>query len=189
MEGYTGEIRLFGGDFAPEYWMVCNGRELKIGEYSMLYTILGDRFGGDRRTVFKLPDFRERRPVKSGAAPGFFNVELGEIGGREEVKLTDSEIPRHSHRFAGGIDVTVEPKAYSQVGNFESPNGNVYSKSDGSGFFSETANISIGSTEAIIDTTNVNLGYAGKGTEAISVLNPYQVLNFIICVEGHYPSR
>jgi microcystin-dependent protein len=64
MDGYYGEIKLFGGNFAPEYWKFCDGALLQIGANSALFSLIGTTYGGDGIRTFALPDLRDREPVQ-----------------------------------------------------------------------------------------------------------------------------
>src|ERR1700740_1095035 len=89
---YVGEIRIFAGNFAPAGWMFCEGQLLPISEYETLFNLIGTTYGGDGQSTFALPDLRGRVPIHSGS--GFT---LAETGGVEEVTLTQSTIPAHTH--------------------------------------------------------------------------------------------
>src|SRR3954471_18960457 len=89
---YVGEIRMFAGNFAPAGWMFCEGQLLPISENETLFQLLGTTYGGDGQETFALPDLRGRIPIHQGN--GFI---LAETGGAEEITLTVSQIPAHSH--------------------------------------------------------------------------------------------
>lgn len=89
---YVGEIRMFGGNFAPAGWMFCAGQLLPISEYETLFQLIGTTYGGDGQSTFALPDLQGRIPLHFGN--GFV---LAETGGVETVTLTVSQIPAHSH--------------------------------------------------------------------------------------------
>ncbi len=91
---YVGEIRMFGGNFAPAGWMFCEGQLLPISEYESLFNLIGTTYGGDGQSTFALPDLRGRLPIHQGG--GFT---LAENGGVEEVTLSVNQIPAHSHAF------------------------------------------------------------------------------------------
>lgn len=80
---YIGEIAMFGGNFAPVGWKLCNGELLQIAQYTALFSILGTTYGGDGRTTFALPDLRGRVPVHAGSGPGLTNRPWGSEGGSE----------------------------------------------------------------------------------------------------------
>jgi microcystin-dependent protein len=89
---YVGEIRMFAGNFAPAGWMFCEGQLLPISENEILFQLIGTTYGGDGESTFALPDLRGRIPIHQGN--GFI---LAETGGAEEITLTVSQIPAHSH--------------------------------------------------------------------------------------------
>jgi microcystin-dependent protein len=91
---YVGEIRMFGGNFAPAGWMFCEGQLLPISENETLFQLIGTTYGGDGESTFALPDLRGRVPIHQGN--GFV---LAETGGAEEITLTVNQIPLHSHPF------------------------------------------------------------------------------------------
>src|SRR5260370_35455725 len=91
-EPYVGEIRMFAGNFAPAGWMFCEGQLLPISEFDTLFNLIGTTYGGDGQSTFALPDLRGRLPIHQGG--GFT---LAETGGVEDVTLTVSQIPAHSH--------------------------------------------------------------------------------------------
>lgn len=100
---YVGEIRMWGGTFAPVGWELCDGRFLPISEYDMLFTLIGTTYGGDGQSTFAVPDLRGRVPVGQGNFQGMTYV-LGESGGVETVTLTKAQLPSHNHPFFGSID-------------------------------------------------------------------------------------
>jgi microcystin-dependent protein len=89
---YVGEIRMFGGNFAPDGWLFCDGSLLPISEYETLYNLIGTTYGGDGQTTFALPDLRSRVPIHQGA--GYV---MGQQGGVENVTLTVEQLPAHTH--------------------------------------------------------------------------------------------
>src|SRR5687767_9279408 len=89
---FTGEIRIFAGNFAPVGWMFCEGQILPISENDGLFTLIGTTYGGDGQSTFALPDLRGRLPLHHGN-----NFILAETGGVESVTLTVAQIPAHSH--------------------------------------------------------------------------------------------
>jgi microcystin-dependent protein len=93
---YVGEIRMFGGNFAPAGWMFCEGQLLPISENETLFQLIDDRYGGDGESTFALPDLRGRIPIHQGN--GFI---MAETGGAEEITLTVQQVPAHTHAFLG----------------------------------------------------------------------------------------
>src|SRR5215831_9792026 len=97
---YIGEIRMFAGNFAPAGWAFCDGSLLAISENETLFNLIGTTYGGDGQSTFALPDLRGRVPIHQGN--GFT---LAETGGAEEITLTVSQIPAHSHPVLATNDV------------------------------------------------------------------------------------
>src|ERR1043165_7409724 len=91
---YVGEIRMFGGNFAPVGWAFCNGATMPISENDVLFLLIGTTYGGDGQTTFNLPDLQGRVPIHPG---GTVNGVLGQKLGVESVTLTLQQIPAHNH--------------------------------------------------------------------------------------------
>jgi microcystin-dependent protein len=92
-----GQITMFGGNFAPRGWALCDGQLLTISQYSALFAILGTTYGGNGRNTFGLPDLRGRFPMHAGSGPGRTTRSLGQVGGQESVTLTQTQMPVHAH--------------------------------------------------------------------------------------------
>src|ERR1700746_2297849 len=89
---FVGEIRMFGGSFAPAGWAFCAGQLMPISENETLFNLIGTTYGGDGQETFGIPDLQGRAPVHVG--PG---LTLGENGGTESVTLSTQQIPIHNH--------------------------------------------------------------------------------------------
>ncbi len=100
---YIGEIRMFGGNFAPAGWAFCSGQLLPISENDALFALIGTTYGGDGKTTFRLPDLRGRLPIHFGSG-----VVLGETGGAERVTLTVTQLPSHSHTMMATNDIPTQ---------------------------------------------------------------------------------
>ena len=61
MDCYIGSIFQFSFNFAPKGWYVCHGQLYSITQYSAVYSLLGNKFGGDNKTTFALPDLRVKK--------------------------------------------------------------------------------------------------------------------------------
>jgi microcystin-dependent protein len=108
---YVGEIRMFGGTFAPVGWFFCDGQSLSIAQYDVLYVLLGTTYGGDGVQTFNLPDLRGRVPVHQGTSAGQTYV-LGQMLGMPSVTLTPPQLPAHTHTMmASGADATSDVPA------------------------------------------------------------------------------
>lgn len=167
MEPYIGDITMFGSNFAPRGWAFCNGQLLSVSQYTALFSILGTTYGGDGRTTFGLPDLRGRAPMHPGRGPGLRPYKLGEKGGSEQNKLTTNQLPSHNH----GVRA-------SEEANSDDPNGN-YIAGTGTQAFGTTSDVNMNNTEI------TNTG----ASQPINNMQPYQCINFIIALDGQYPSR
>jgi microcystin-dependent protein len=179
MEGYIGEIRMFGGNFAPRAWQYCQGQLLSIASNTALFSILGTTFGGNGSTTFALPNFASRIAVGSGTGPGLSLVVLGQVAGSETTTLTTQQMPAHTHSAVASF----KPVASSDPGSLKTPAGNFPAGSGGTNVYNSTSNSQMGSNA--IDITIQNAG----GNQPFNNIMPYLALNFIICVEGIFPSR
>ncbi|MDQ1741218.1 MAG: hypothetical protein QOE53_2870, partial [Pseudonocardiales bacterium] len=107
---YIGEIRMFGGNFAPVGWLLCQGQLLPISQYDALFNLIGTTYGGDGQQTFALPNLQSRMPMHAGS--GFV---LGQVGGVESVTLITQQLPVHTH----------QPVA-AAVAQSQSPNNNYW---------------------------------------------------------------
>jgi microcystin-dependent protein len=107
---FVGEIRMFGGNFAPAGWMFCEGQLLPISENETLFQLIGTTYGGDGEENFALPDLRGRIPLHAGG--GF---QLAQTGGVEEVTLTAQQIPTHTHPLQASGDPATVPNPQSNL--------------------------------------------------------------------------
>lgn len=175
---YIGEIRIVGFDYAPKGWVFCNGQLLQINVFQQLYSLLGTRFGGDGRTTFAVPDLRGRVPLSMGHGTGLQNYTIGQRGGFETVTLTREQLPQHNHMM----------NINNQDANQTDPTNQILSVvNDGSGrppalypAYSNAASNGRLSPNAIAP--------AGNG-QAHDNLQPFLAVNFIIAVDGIFPSR
>lgn len=164
---YVGEIRMFGGNFAPAGWMFCQGQLLPISENETLFNLIGTTYGGDGQSTFGLPDLRGRLPIHFGN--GFI---LAETGGVEEVTLTTNQIPSHNH----GMGAT-------ESGNSLSPKSalpaTVSSSQSGANVYNPSA-----ANTPLVPASILPTG----GSQPHSNFQPYLCVDFIISLFGIYPS-
>jgi len=164
---YVGEIRMFGGNFAPAGWMFCEGQLLPISEFETLFNLIGTTYGGDGQSTFALPDLRGRLPVHQGN--GFT---LAETGGVETVTLTVSQIPAHSHPFL----------ASQNLASGSSPSGEVPAKA------SNAAITPYGTDTPLTTLGPSSIGSTG-GSQPHDNFQPYLCIDFIISMFGVFPSQ
>jgi microcystin-dependent protein len=169
-EPFIAEIRIFASNFAPRGWAFCDGQRLPIAQNTALFSLVGTTFGGDGRTDFGLPDLRGRTTMHPGRGPGLTDRLLGESGGQGSVTLTQAQMPAHNH----------SARATQSEGTSATPAGNTWARDEaGDAYRNDTANVSM---------SDETLAVAGS-SQSHNNLQPYLVLNFIIALEGLYPSR
>lgn len=176
MEGYLAQIIMFAGNFAPNGWAFCQGQILAIAQNTALFSLLGTTFGGNGQTTFALPDLRGRTPVGTGQGPGLSPINLGEMSGTESTTLLSTNMPIHSHIATTTVGVT------SGNASTEEAAGSILA-SQANNFYA-AANTANGQMGGVTTT----IGNAG-GSQPFSIRNPYLGMNFVICLEGIYPSR
>ncbi|MEL4245096.1 phage tail protein [Shewanella xiamenensis] len=194
---FIGQISMFAGNFAPRGWAFCNGQLLSISQNSALFSIIGTTYGGNGQTTFALPNMQGRVPVHQGQGSGTSQYVLGEMAGQETVTLTSSQMPIHNHAvdLTGTGNVSVALGASTANGNTPTPSPTTVPAKVASGLnalnaFSSTAPDT--NLLPINTTTSVHLTGATTNTGnglPVEVLQPYLTVNFIIALEGIYPSR
>lgn len=164
MEPFLGTIILFAGNFAPRGWALCNGQLLQISQNTALFSILGTTYGGDGRTTFALPDLRGRVPVHAGQGPMLADRTLGERFGAESVTLTVAQLPAHTHA-----------NTYELPHTGEMPN--------------PVPEVAIAfNRDAAMTTVMIQSAPTGMG-QPVGISPPSLVMNYIIALEGIFPSR
>jgi len=169
-EPFVGEIRIFGFNFAPTGWALCQGQTLPISQNTALFSLLGTTYGGNGTTTFQLPDLRGRGPVSFGTGTGLSAYELGQAGGVESVTLAEDQMPAHTHSLQASDDLATATK----------PAGKVLGRARDRTF-----------ADAPDGTTTMNAGSIASvgGGQPASVVQPYLALNFCIALFGIFPSR
>ena len=169
-EPFLGEIRLFAGIFAPQGWAFCEGQLLPVSQNDALFSLLGTVYGGDGRITFGLPDMRGRIPIHAGQGPGLSSYRLGAKGGAENVTLTANQIPSHTHNVKGVNDFA----------DATTPGGNVPAQSTIADLYASVA--------PTVDMNAAAVPNVG-GSQPHSNLMLFLCVNFIIALQGIYPSR
>ncbi len=179
-EPFVGEIRMFAGNFAPRNWALCDGQLLPINLYQTLYTILGTTYGGDGRTTFALPDLRSRAPIHFGQGAGLGNYQQGQKGGVETVTLAEAQMPSHTHT------ASAEVKAVNAGGNQSAPGGHAWAADPrGATNMYSDATPDTDMKADLVAGTAQNAG----GGQTHENRPPYLPINYIIAMDGIYPSR
>ena len=178
MEGTLAVVTMVAYDFAPRNWASCNGQILPIAQNTALFSLLGTTYGGNGQTTFALPNLRGRAPVSSGTSSLGSTYTLGEVSGTESITMTTNSMPAHNH--SGAVNLAL---GASSVAAFDS---NVEGKNLGSGM--ANAYSTNDNTNLAAPTYQATVGVAGS-SQAFSILSPYLAVNFIICMQGIFPSR
>lgn len=168
---YLGDIRMFAGNFAILHYAFCNGTLMAISQNQSLFSLLGTNYGGDGRTSFGLPEMRGRVPVNQGTAAGqSINWRIGTMTGSDTVTLDLDQLPSHNHSF----------NVSSQAAVTETPqNGSI---AEGSHYFTAAT---LKTTGKLADDALSPTGSGGSHNNQM----PYCGINFIIALQGIYPSR
>lgn len=177
-EPFVAQISIFGFNFAPKGWALCQGQLLPISQNTALFSLLGTMYGGDGRVTFGLPDFQDRVPLSFGQGAGLEEYLEGAEGGAPTVTLTNGEMPIHNHSL-----------------NATSANGAAEASSNGqpakatSGGLSSSNNVFFYSSAAPNTQMSPSaIGVAGGG-QPHNNMQPFLTLNFCIALQGVFPAR
>lgn len=165
-EAYLGEIRMFSGKFAPIGWTLCNGQLLLINQYQALYSLIGNKYGGDGITNFALPDLRGRIPIHLSS-----QYPIASNGGTEKITLTETNLPAHTHIVSANKEKTDTTAS--------SPANNVWGKADLKNYQTNVA--------SDIVQMNADLVTSVGGNQPHENMMPSLAINFIIATQGLYP--
>jgi microcystin-dependent protein len=166
---YVGEIRMFGGSFAPAGWAFCDGQTMAISENDTLFNLIGTTYGGDGQSTFNLPDLRGRVPIHMGTGKNGTTYQLAEKAGEESVTVTVNQMPAHTHGLL----------ASTNLANDANPLNNILSEA--------TAADPYATFPATVAMAPQSITSAG-GSQPHENLQPYACINFIISLFGTYPS-
>jgi len=165
-EPFLSEIKLVSFNFPPKGWALCNGQLLPINQNQALFALLGTTYGGNGQTTFALPNLRGRIPIHMDASHT-----LGEAAGSTSVTVNIQQLPTHVHALqASG----------NQAADSSVPTNNVFAQSKGSQLYGPAANLAPFAPQAVSSV---------GGSQPHNNMMPYLVLNFIIALQGIFPSR
>jgi len=178
MEPFLGEIKMWGGNFAPRGFAFCNGQLLSIAQNTALFSLLGTTYGGDGQSTFALPNFQGRLPMHWGTGPGLTPKVLGEAAGEEDVTLLITEIPSHNHLLNAGTGQSAGSGINTPTNNY---NGVYTDPNTGSAYDTYST---------VKDTVMNPMAVAPSGgNQPHDNMPPYLCVSFIIALEGIFPSR
>lgn len=178
MEEYLAIIKIFGGNFAPRGWAMCQGQIISIAQNTALFSLLGTTYGGNGQTTFALPDLRSRAPIGFGQGPGLSYYNLGQVSGTENVSILLNNMPAHNHLINGTVQLPIN----DSNADADSPIG-AYLGAPTTAIYSSTTN-----GVAANLYSNLTTGVVG-GNVPVSILQPTLAVNYIICTQGIFPSR
>jgi microcystin-dependent protein len=201
MEGTIGEIRAFGGNFAPRNWQFCAGQTLSISQYTTLFAIIGTTYGGDGVSTFLLPNLQSRIVIGAGQGLGLPAYNAGQMLGEENHTLTVNEIPGHNHPVTTQNDNTPSSAVFTLMGRNSTggkpdPQSNVLAQDNGGKTIYAPGGLALSAMNAgsvtigsfTTPAPNVVVNPAG-GSIGHSNIQPVCGVNYIICLEGIFPSR
>ncbi len=163
-EPFLSEIKIVSFNFPPKGWALCNGQLLPINQNQALFALLGTVYGGNGQTNFALPNLRGRVPIHEGSGH-----DLGEAAGSTAVTVNIQQLPTHMHGVqACNAD---QNRVAAPTGNFLGPVNNLYSAPQNLTTFIPGSMSSVG------------------GSQPHNNMMPYLVLNFIIALQGIFPSQ
>lgn len=170
-EPYLGEVRIFGGTYAPAGWAMCDGQLLPIADYSPLFSLIGTTYGGDGQTTFAVPDLRGRLVLNAGTNPQTnTNYVQGQASGTESVTLTTQQLPAHTH----------VANCQTNTGEQAEPANNFWAKvSNGTQYQVATP------SETMAQSAITSAG----GSQPHDNMMPFLPLTYIIALEGNWPSQ
>jgi microcystin-dependent protein len=175
---YVAEIRIFGFNFAPVGWAMCNGQILPISQNTALFSLLGTTYGGDGKSNFRLPNLQGIVALQQGQGTGLSPYFLGEETGSTTETLQLTELPGHVHTV----------NADSGKGNSTSPGGNLYKEGEIPGSPALGVESYNNSLQPHVSLNPLTIGFSGGGQPHNNVM-PTLVLNYCICMQGVYPPR
>ncbi len=171
-EPFLAEIKMFGFNFPPRGWALCDGQLLPINQNQSLFALLGTIYGGDGRISFALPDLRSRVSIHVGQSSSDPSHDLGDKGGEDNHELTEPEVPVHDHV----LNVT------SADGDSPLPSGNILAS------FNNAYVDAAVDPATLIPLRNDSISTAGTIQGHINT-QPSLTLQFSIALQGLFPSR
>lgn len=188
---FLGEIRMFAGTFAPRGWAFCNGQLLAISSNTALFSLLGTNYGGNGTSTFALPNLGSRVPVGTGTGAGLSNIVLGQVAGVENVNITVGQLPSAALPVTGTASVAIPVN--TTAGTSKTPSAtSVLSTTNETAAGAEVDIYSPApgtTTLAPFNATVTGSATLQGGGSPLQIRNPYLGMNFIIALEGIYPSR
>lgn len=181
METFLACILLWPCNFEPRGWAYCAGQILSIAQNTALFSLLGTTYGGNGTTTFALPNLQGRVPVGAGNGAGLSPYILGQVGGSENTVLTSGNMPAHAHTFTVSASNAQANASVPAAGNSLAAPYDTLNFTQIAGYVNQAPNTQL----------NIGTGQTGLAGSSLpfSNIQPYLALNYIIALEGIYPSR
>jgi microcystin-dependent protein len=175
---FMSEIKIISWNFPPKGWAFCNGQFLPINQNQALFSLLGTMYGGNGQTTFALPNLQGRVAMHMGN--GFTE---GEAGGEIAHTLNIQEMAAHNHTI--GADSTTDAKSNSNTATTNSIFGQSIGTPPTGASFTMSMYATAAASGALAPQTIGNNG----GSQPHLNQQPYLVLNFVIALQGAFPSQ
>lgn len=172
---FLGEIKLFAGNFQIRGWAYCNGQLLSIAQNDALYTLLGTTYGGDGVNTFALPNLQSRVALHQGTGGGLTTRVMGEASGVENASVSSAQLPSHTHQT---IALTGTPTGTSPA--------NALPSAVVAPALAYVSGSSSGNTDMSPNATAIS---SAGGSVPHNNIMPILALNYLIALEGVYPSQ
>ncbi len=190
MEAFLSTILIWPPNFAPNGWALCAGQLMSISQNAALFSLLGTTYGGDGITTFGLPNLQGRVPIGAGQGPGLSPYNLGDNGGVESVTLGINTIPQHSHTATPNLSVSLPAVTTTGTTNQPGPSVAPAAPTDAARnpvniFSNATPTQNLGQPSI---SGTISIGLAGSGLPHEN-RQPYLAVNYIIALQGIFPSR
>lgn len=191
-QSYLGSISGWAPNFAPRNWAFCQGQTISIQQNNALYSLLGTTYGGNGQSTFCLPNLQGRTPIGAGQSPGTSFYALGASSGSESVSLTNAQMPAHTHVAVATISASLPTS--TAAASSATPAANLVLAAANGSDGRDTVDVKIyapapGSVDLALPSSATVTVQAAGGNQPISIVQPFQVINYIICMNGVFPSR
>lgn len=181
MDAFIGEVRVFGFDFTPEYWAMCNGQAMAVMQNQTLFSVIGNRYkpSNTNNQIFYLPDLGGRVPQAAAA-----HTQAPQAVGMESVTLTLSQLPSHTH--LAYFESPADASGYNAL-TAAPQSGSSFPASYLSHDAVETVVFSYATQQGGLTTMSLASINVAGGNGAHENRQPYVIMNFCIAVTGTYP--
>ncbi len=176
---FLGEIKITSFNFAPKGWALCNGQLLPINGNQAMFALFGTTYGGNGQTTFALPDLRGKIPLSFGS-----EFVLGQTAGEYNHTIIQSEMPAHMHLMMA--DATTAATSNTSAATASSVLGQSAGfVTPGTGTFPVSIYSTGGPSAVLAPQVISNTG----GSQPHNNTQPYLTLNFIVALQGVFPSQ